>query len=55
MENLQEINLTELNVQEMTETDGGYMIELLVCAAALGGALYGAGYACGKAYYYFSN
>lgn len=54
MENLQEINLIELNNQEIIEVEGG-MIELLVSAAALAGALYGAGYVCGKAYYYCTH
>ena len=54
MENLEETNLIELNVQEVIEIEGG-ILPLLLAGAALGGALYGAGYACGQAYYFMTH
>lgn len=49
-----ELNLEELNSFELNETNGG-ILELLLAACALGGAVYGAGYACGQAYYYYTH
>lgn len=46
--------LVELNLEEIVEIDGGLM-ELLLAGAALGAAVYGAGYACGQAYYYYTH
>jgi lactobin A/cerein 7B family class IIb bacteriocin len=46
--NLENLNLVELNAQEIKETEGG-ILQILVEAAALWGALYGAGYAIGQA------
>lgn len=54
MENLEKKSLIELSDQEIIEIEGG-MLEILVAGAALAGALYGAGYACGQAYYYLSH
>lgn len=54
---LQKLNLVELTAQETKETEGGFLMVLGVVAtvAAIGGALYGAGYALGSAYAHYKN
>ncbi|SHL65210.1 class IIb bacteriocin, lactobin A/cerein 7B family [Flavobacterium chilense] len=54
MENLEEFNLIELKNEELLEVEGG-ILDILVSAVALAGAVYGAGYVCGKAYYYATH
>ena len=49
-----ETKLIELNSSELIEINGG-IFEILLGACALGAAVYGAGYACGQAYYHYIN
>lgn len=51
---LQNYKVEELTVTETTETEGGFL-DILLSAVALTGAIYGAGYACGEAYYYYTH
>ena len=49
-----ETKLIELNSSELIEINGG-IFEILLGACALGAAVYGAGYACGQAYYHYTH
>ncbi len=44
-------NVIELNEVELSENNGGLLMEAL---AVIGG-VYAAGYACGQAYYYYTH
>jgi lactobin A/cerein 7B family class IIb bacteriocin len=48
------LGLIELTVIELENIEGG-IIETAAAAAALWGALYGFGYACGSAYYHYTH
>jgi hypothetical protein len=55
MENeIKNFQLVELSINEQIQIDGG-VLELLLAACALGAAVYGAGYACGQAYYNYTH
>lgn len=49
-----EIGLVNLTQEEEKNLEGGFL-EILVSAVALYGAVYGAGYACGEAYYHSTH
>ncbi|WP_396191957.1 class IIb bacteriocin, lactobin A/cerein 7B family [Flavobacterium sp.] len=55
--NLQELNLVELNAQEIKETEGGFLhiLGAIATVCAIGGAIYGIGYAAGSAYAHYEN
>lgn len=55
--NLENLNLQELNAQEVEETNGGILpiLGAIATVCAIGGALYGLGYACGTAYAHYQN
>ena len=46
--------LQDLSIDEQIQIDGG-ILEILLAACALGAAVYGAGYACGQAYYHYTH
>ena len=44
-------NFREMTKEELSETDGGFFIQIALGAAALWGAYYGACYTAGQTYY----
>ena len=56
LEKMETVNFEfELLTQTELENIDGGMLGTLVAAAALWGALYAAGYACGQAYYHYTH
>ncbi len=51
---MENIDLKELSSSEIEDINGGY-IEFVAFGLAVAGALYGAGYALGQAYYNYTH
>lgn len=51
------LNLKQLNKKELIEIEGGLIdpVTAISFAMAVGSFIYGAGYACGQAYYYYTH
>ncbi len=47
-------NVVELTTKEQNEVEGG-ILDKVLAVAAIAGAIYGAGYALGQAYYHYTH